>query len=151
MKKSRDNSLQYLEGKWISNQTIYDLKHKQINTYQFNTEILLLNNSKTNNFQYIYKYKNIQNENIIYNYIFQYNLYQKSGIIEKINKNKKTKYIFIHNSKNSFRIIYSQNNIIYIEYIYFLHQNFKLSVGIMKKSNKYKAIYFTSNIKIMHS
>nr|WCH56306.1 hypothetical protein [Hypnea sp.] len=151
MQQTLGNLINHLEGIWVSNQTVYDFKNKTIHNYKFDIEVSLLNklsHSKTHT-QYMCKYKNIHNK-IIYNYILQPALHQKYGTIEKIEDNEIVKYVVIFDSNRRFKISYSQQDIVYTEHLFFLHKNFKLSIGIIKKANKYKAISFTSDIKVIH-
>nr|WCH55312.1 hypothetical protein [Hypnea brasiliensis] len=142
------NLINYLEGKWISHQTIYTLTSKKIYNYKFTTKIPSINSFNYNNLKNIAYITKIQNQYTIYQYIYPSLLNHQQGIINKTINQKTRKYIFLFKSNKIVKIINSINNIQYIEYIYFIDENFKLSFGVMKINNKYQSICFTSDIKI---
>nr|YP_010902461.1 hypothetical protein REP52_pgp121 [Hypnea nidifica]WCH54316.1 hypothetical protein [Hypnea nidifica] len=142
------NLINYLQGKWISNQTIYSLKTKKIYNHQFTTDIKSLSSLTSNNSKNIAYITKIQNRDIIYQYIYAHLPNDNQGFINKTENKKTQQYIFIFNSNKVLKITNSRNNIKYIEYIYFIDKNFKFSFGVMKINNKYHSISFTSNIKI---
>nr|YP_010903258.1 hypothetical protein REP76_pgp119 [Hypnea cornuta]WCH55711.1 hypothetical protein [Hypnea cornuta] len=143
-----ENLTNYLEGKWISNQTIYNLKNKKIDNNKFITEIPSLKTLNDINLKNIICVTKTDNQYTAYQYSFPNLLNKKQGFINKT-KNKKIKqYIYLFNSTKILKITNFINNIRYIEYIYFIDTNFKLSFGIIKIHNKYKAICLTSDIKL---
>nr|WCH54715.1 hypothetical protein [Hypnea edeniana] len=148
MKLTFKNLINYLEGKWICNQTIYSLKSKKIYNYKFTAEIPSLDSLNCNHVQNIACITKIKNQYTIYQYIYPYLLNNQKGFIHKTKNKNKKKYIFIFNSSKVLKITKSMNNIKYIEYTYFIAKNFKLSFGVMKINHKYQSICFTSDIKI---
>lgn len=140
--------INYLEGKWICNQTIYSLNNKKIYNHKFTIEIPLLDSLNYSRLQNVLCITKIQNQYTIYQYIYTYLLNNKEGFIQKTQNKKTQRYLFVFNSSKVLKITNSMNNIKYIEYIYFIDKNFKLSFGVMKINNKYQSICFTSDIKI---
>nr|YP_010903654.1 hypothetical protein REP92_pgp121 [Hypnea wynnei]WCH56506.1 hypothetical protein [Hypnea wynnei] len=142
------NLVNYLEGQWISNQTIYNLKNQKIYKQKFTTEIPALNSLNYTDLQNIVCITKNNNKYTIYRDIYPCILNNKQGFINRT-KNKTIKqYIFVFNSNKVLKITNSIRNIKYIEYIYFIDKNFKLSFGIIKINDKYQSICFTSDIKI---
>nr|QCI07205.1 hypothetical protein [Hypnea pannosa] len=140
------NLANYLEGKWISNQTIYNLQDKKTYSNKFITEVPSLNSLNYNNLKNIACITKNQNKYTIYQYFFPCSLNKKQGFINKTENKKIKHYIYFFKNK-VLKITNFINSVKYIEYIYFINQNFKLSLGVIKIYNKYRVICFTSDIK----
>nr|YP_010902660.1 hypothetical protein REP55_pgp121 [Hypnea nidulans]WCH54515.1 hypothetical protein [Hypnea nidulans] len=137
----------YLEGTWISNQTIYNLKNKKIYNNKFTTEIPLVENLDNSHLENIACITNNNNKYTIYQYFLPDLLNKKQGFINKIEDERRKQYTFFFDSTKVLKIINSINNVKYIEYVYLIDKNFKLSLGIIKIYDKYRAVCFTSDIK----
>lgn len=143
--------LEKIQGKWISQKTIYYINNQNSHLHTSDNEIFLEKN--VNN---LYTSNNALNK-----------LYCLTSV--DLNTQEQTSHLFIHNknkitlkiknnrsSYNGYVCIYSDiffkkvfiyNNIKYSEYNYIITQNFQLSIGIIKLKNKYIAVTFTSYIK----
>nr|YP_010904055.1 hypothetical protein REQ00_pgp119 [Caulacanthus ustulatus]WCH57306.1 hypothetical protein [Caulacanthus ustulatus] len=138
--------IKYLEGKWISQQTIYDFANKIININQ--SEIIYSPLKQVESINYGYTCEYLNNKKIIYHYINYNNSYPLEGKIEKLDQKIVTNYFFKLENESFLKVDCLNNNIKYTEYIYFFHKNFKLSIIVIKKIKQYNAICFISNIKI---
>lgn len=138
-----------IEGNWLYNKTIYYLDSKKININKSQKQITRLENLSLLNNVYICRYKNFSNKEIIYNYISRTNEYPTFGTLQKIYNNYIQEYEFQLNYNNNLKITYTKQNIKYIEYIYFINTNFRISIVIIKRLSKYIAICFNSEIKII--
>nr|QCI06211.1 hypothetical protein [Dicranema revolutum] len=148
--KKLQTLINYLKGDWISQQTIYDFIEKKITSYEYKMKIFSsqqLNEINLSVNSYICQYKS--SKKIIYDYVPLNNKYPIIGKLKKKINDKVNQYIFKLNDINNLKILHSNNKIIYIEYIYLINSNFKISVIVIKKSNQYNAISFTSDIKII--
>nr|QVY58190.1 hypothetical protein [Eucheuma denticulatum] len=139
-----------LEGRWTSQKTIYDFTNKKIDTHNSIVNISLIKFTNISvNLAYVCKYENSNKKKITYNYIAQNKQLPIIGKIEKADTSIVTEYMFQLQDKNNLKIQYHDKNILYTEYIYFIQENFKLSFVIIKKEQKYIAIGFISDIKII--
>lgn len=138
-----------VEGSWLYNKTIYYLDAKKININKSQKQITKLKNLSLLNNRYICKYKNFSNKEILYNYISTTNGCSTFGKLQKIYNNYIQEYEFQLNYNNNLKITYTKQNIKYTEYIYSINTNFRISIVIIKRLNKYIAICFNSEIKIM--
>nr|YP_010903854.1 hypothetical protein REP96_pgp121 [Hypnea musciformis]WCH56905.1 hypothetical protein [Hypnea musciformis] len=143
-----ENLTDYLEGKWISNQTIYNLKNKKTYNNKFITEIPSLTSLNDINLNNIICITKTHNQYTIYQYSLPNLLNKKQGFINKTKNKRIKKYIYVFNSTKILKVTNFIKNIKYTEYIYFIDINFKLSFSIMKIYDKYNAICFTSDIKL---
>jgi len=145
------NLLNNIEGDWISQRTIYYLKTKRFKTFHMKSFIgpfNILNPIRTKNLMdyngYIIKWYN--NKQIRENlYIFADNLNQ----IQKIEGDYNRIYQFEFKTVHLIKIISNYEKMQCIEYIHLVSQNFRISISLIKKLNKYIAIAFTSDIKII--
>nr|QVY58393.1 hypothetical protein [Kappaphycus striatus] len=150
MKQILQKIVNTLEGQWLSQKTIYDLINKKMDVQNSNINISLIKFTNISvNLAYICEYKNINTQKITYNYITQNQQLPIVGKIEKANNYTVIEYIFKLRDKKNLKIQYYNKTVLYTEYIYFVNQNFKLSVVIIKKENKYIAVCFLSDIKII--
>nr|QVY57986.1 hypothetical protein [Betaphycus gelatinus] len=150
MQKILKKLVNTLEGKWISQKTIYDFTTKKIDIQNSSIDISLIKFKNISaNLAYICEYENIHKKKITYNYITRNTQLPIIGKIEKADNYIVTEYIFRLRDKNNLKIQYYDKNVSYTEYTYFIHENFKLSIVIVKKANKYIAICFISDIKII--
>nr|YP_009391224.1 hypothetical protein [Dipterocladia arabiensis]ARW59368.1 hypothetical protein [Dipterocladia arabiensis] len=131
-------------GNWTTKKSLYLFKSKIEKKYE---EVLNITNSNNKTYTdyelliYIVSKNNINIDKYILNFY-------KTNIVKTINKSQKNYNIQIIGQD----LIKIQNNIknkkfIYNEYIYFIHQNLKISFGFIKKNDKYLLIIFTSYIK----
>nr|YP_009296206.1 hypothetical protein Sebd_054 [Sebdenia flabellata]AOM65141.1 hypothetical protein Sebd_054 [Sebdenia flabellata] len=148
-----------LEGEWISQQTVYYINTKKVNVHKIKNKIMRMktNNiniidtlsSSTNNI-YTLKYVDLNTDNISSN-IFIVRDQSNLGHLQKIYSESKQNYIYKLCSDSSLQIQYIDKVNCYSEYIYVLNKNFRISIGIMKKLEKYIAVSFTSHIKTIKS
>lgn len=138
-----------LEGNWIAQKNIYFLHNKR--QYQYKEFINIINNTQNINiiknllYQYSIFILNKENKNnILYNNLSIYN----KNIIKNLNKLIKNYDIdLLTNKLLKVKLKLDQNNLIYYEYIYTINNNLKISIGLLKKQNKYIATILTSYIK----
>nr|YP_009295694.1 conserved hypothetical plastid protein [Mastocarpus papillatus]AOL58178.1 conserved hypothetical plastid protein [Mastocarpus papillatus] len=140
--------LKNMEGNWLSHKTIYYLETKKINVHKVQKEISKIQHLSSLNDRYICKYKNLPNNDIIYDFVPTNNQESTFGIIRKIYNHYTQEYKFQTKSTNNLKIKYIKKKIIYTEYIYSINANFRISITIIKKCGKYIAICFNSEIKI---
>uniref|UniRef100_UPI003002F6EE Ycf58 n=1 Tax=Anunuuluaehu liula TaxID=3049639 RepID=UPI003002F6EE len=138
-----------IEGKWLSHKTIYYLNTKKININKCQKQIIRLKNLSLENNGYICRYKNLSDQEIVYNYIPTTNKYSTFGILQKIYNNCIKEYQFQLKDNNNLKIRYIRQDIKYTEYIYTVNTNFRISIVIIKRLNQYIAICFNSEIKII--
>ena len=149
MIKPLERLIQYLEGKWICQQTIYDSTNKIININEQKIDCLALKKvDKVELINCSYTCTYLNNKKIVYKYINFNNCYPIKGTIKKLDRNIITNYFFRLENENFLKIEYLNNNMKYTEYIYFLHKNFNLSITLLKTIKQYNAICFISRIKI---
>nr|YP_009296002.1 chromophore lyase [Schizymenia dubyi]AOM64937.1 chromophore lyase [Schizymenia dubyi] len=148
MTTSLETFLQKIEGEWLSQETIYYLqtKYEQNNLSTVNIKYLASNkkqDKKSEAYKITYNINNFLSE-----YYFSHLYDNNFGIIEKYtNKHNKTYEFKIH-SHNCIEIKTYKANIEYIEYLYLIDHNLKLSLSLLKKFDKYISISFNSKIKI---
>lgn len=138
-----------LDGNWVSQKNIYFVNSKI--QYQYKEIINLINNSNNlhvvNTLLYQYDLYTLSKKNqkkIIYTSLYIY----KKNIIKMINKLIKNYNIsLISNNLLKVQIKLDKKYFIYDEYIYSINSNFKISIGLLKKSNKYVSTTLTSYIK----
>nr|QCI09088.1 hypothetical protein [Inkyuleea mariana] len=155
MKLNLEMLLEQMEGDWISQKTLYYLKKKYIYNNKSNIKILKLNNFTNNiiknssNYNiYNFQYSNKKNNDL---YFFSKKSNYSSGNIKKISSNDIQNYHFQLISSNCLIIQTMEKNIKYIEYIYYINKNFRISITLLKKINQYIAIAFTSYIRIIQA
>lgn len=136
-------------GKWTSTKTIYFIKEAKIYKYQENVNIcheMNKNIQKTQN-QLIFDIKYITKIQRTYNQNHSIKLeYPKLYKNDKL-ANSSYSYNLIIISKYCIKCTLINNNIEYNEFIYSINANFTISIGILKKYNKYVSTIFTSYIK----
>nr|YP_010986005.1 chromophore lyase CpcS/CpeS-like protein [Grateloupia asiatica]WOL36923.1 chromophore lyase CpcS/CpeS-like protein [Grateloupia asiatica] len=154
MKFKANTFLKAMEGSWTSQKTTYYLKTNQICYNQFNyifkRSKFLRNDSNINRLNclaYILEfYTNDQKQQDYYH--FSQTSQDDLGFIAKHHNKNLDSYRYSIHKNNCLKIEYKMANIEYIEYIYAINQTFTTNVSLLKKSNKYMAISFASNIKI---
>nr|YP_009546314.1 hypothetical protein [Gelidium gabrielsonii]AYO27662.1 hypothetical protein [Gelidium gabrielsonii] len=126
---SLNKFIEKLQGKWYSNQTIYFISSKKIKNYR-NTMIFKKNFFKEDNL------KQYNSAHIIY---------------EKL-ASENSAYSYTILSDNCIKILSESKtyNIKYIEYIYSISQNFRISIVYIKNLQKCLAVSFNSYIKQTH-
>nr|YP_009237742.1 hypothetical protein [Gracilariopsis lemaneiformis]YP_009294652.1 hypothetical protein Gch_053 [Gracilariopsis chorda]AJO68546.1 hypothetical protein [Gracilariopsis lemaneiformis]AML79963.1 hypothetical protein [Gracilariopsis lemaneiformis]AOM66912.1 hypothetical protein Gch_053 [Gracilariopsis chorda]UAD88827.1 hypothetical protein [Gracilariopsis chorda] len=145
--------LSKLEGNWISQKTDYFTNTKKIEYSQSYIQLKKVKNilkitEKNKNILCNYVFYNKNNQTQGY-YIFFKDSKSYYGNIKKITNNQINHYIFKIYTNNCIKIEYVKNNIIYREYIYFINDRFKITISLLKDYNKYLAISFISEIKIL--
>lgn len=151
MASNSNDLLIHIQGNWISQRTIYYLKTKKIKTFNIKNNVNSINKS------HIIFNKNFINydDNIFEWYInnkLSINLYLFSkslNNISKIERNIHKEYKCIKENNNYLKIKCVNKDIECLEYIYYISKTFRISIGLIKKLNKYIAISFTSDIKII--
>ena len=147
--------LKNIEGTWISQKTIYYVNKKKFSFIKTKNQI-----------------KQVDTSNIIDNLLLPIENFDALQIIN-LNKGKNIGNFFILNKKdnlsnltkvsnslkdnghlkiysnNCLKIKFTRNKISYIEYLYVIKNNFKISIGLIKMNNKYIAATFTSCIKVI--
>nr|YP_009391838.1 hypothetical protein [Acrosorium ciliolatum]ARW59982.1 hypothetical protein [Acrosorium ciliolatum] len=149
MKLNSHNFFENLQGKWISQKNIYFVNSKV--QYQYKEIINIINN--TNNidiikkllYQYdIFVLSKKNKSNIIYNNLYIYD----QNIIKNLNKLIENYTIdLISNNLLKIQLKLNSKDFIYYEYIYYIHPNLRISIGLLKKYNKYVSTTLTSYIK----
>nr|YP_009565029.1 hypothetical protein [Gelidium galapagense]QBA96380.1 hypothetical protein [Gelidium galapagense] len=126
---SLNKFIEKLEGKWYSNQTIYFMLSKKTKSYR-NTMIFKKNFFKEDNL------KQYNSPHIIYEKLAYKNLAYSYTIL----------------NDNCIKILSESkaHNIKYIEYIYSISQNFRISIVYIKNLQKCLAVSFNSYIKQAH-
>lgn len=144
MNNNFNNWLDQFYGNWITKKSIYLLKNKIQNNYEEALNIFKDTNT-TNIYSYQLNFNVLKNnnKNIYYQLICLNNNIQKnnSKLKQSYNINK------INNKLLKIDLTTKSKNIIYSEYIYSINNNFKISIGLLKKNNKYLLTIFTSYIK----
>lgn len=151
MEKLLETFIKSLEGIWKSQQTIYDFTTKTSNTDKLHIKVYLPSkiNIKQDFCSYICQYKQENNKKIVYRYFSLHKLYPISGTVQKIYKNVTIKYTFTLYNRHHLKIQYLNGNVLYTEYVYFIHKNVKLSMVTIKQLNQYTITCFTSDIRII--
>nr|YP_009546537.1 hypothetical protein [Gelidium kathyanniae]AYO27885.1 hypothetical protein [Gelidium kathyanniae] len=121
---SLNKFIEKLEGKWYSNQTIYFISNKKTKNYR-NTMIFKEENLKQYNSPHII-YEKLAYKNLAYSYTIL-----SDNCIKILSESK-------------------AHNIKYIEYIYSISQNFRISIVYIKNLQKCLAVSFNSYIKQAH-
>ena len=144
------NLLINTEGSWISQRTIYYLKSKKLKNFNikhyFSTQNSTGKISKQNLFNkdvYMLEWCNINTP--------KQNLYLFEKNIKKIYQNIIKEYSCTQYKNNYLEIKYRKKNIECLEYFYQISQTFRISIGLIKKEDKYVAISFTSEIQIIQN
>nr|YP_009244474.1 hypothetical protein Gchil_055 [Agarophyton chilense]AMK96716.1 hypothetical protein Gchil_055 [Agarophyton chilense]ASP44611.1 hypothetical protein [Agarophyton chilense]UAD84355.1 hypothetical protein [Agarophyton chilense] len=147
------NILDKLVGKWIHQRTNYFIHNQQINYHQEEINLKEIKNisisKKDNNLFYQYELSNNINDQKIY-YIFSKEEQSKFGQAHKITNNEVKYYRFIIHTHNCIKIESAKADISYNEYIYLINSKFKITISILKRGQKYLAISFISEIKIIN-
>nr|YP_010986407.1 chromophore lyase CpcS/CpeS-like protein [Pachymeniopsis lanceolata]WOL37325.1 chromophore lyase CpcS/CpeS-like protein [Pachymeniopsis lanceolata] len=150
MKFQANTFLKAMEGSWISQKTIFYLKTNQICCNQFNYTIkknhFLRNDSNINNLNCLEFYNINKKQKDYYNFI-QTNQDNLGYITKNYNQNIDS-YKYSIYKHNCLKIEYKTSKVEYIEYIYVINQTFMTNISLLKKSDKYMAISFASNIKL---
>lgn len=129
-------SLKAMEGNWITKKTIFApqnntlLHYQESINYHINT-ICDLNNKTNFSVVFISKQKKPN----------------KFNINKKIKDQYSNQYNCTYNQNKLIKVQLSKYGMNYIEYIYNISTNFKISIAILKYTNNYIAIIFTSYIK----
>nr|YP_009296986.1 hypothetical protein Ceram_053 [Ceramium japonicum]AOM66329.1 hypothetical protein Ceram_053 [Ceramium japonicum] len=126
--------LNRIEGNWKYQQTLYNIKTKKIHNYK---NFINIDNKEIYQIRY-----NTLKESI---YIFN----ETDQIINKKYDNNKFIYKFQKNEKNTIKVIYINNAIIFEEVLYIISTNFFLVIGFLKQHDKYLYISISSYIKIL--
>lgn len=149
--KMLESSLNSVEGRWISQRTIYYFDKRQIESKKIYIDIKKIEdverNNETDTIIYSYKYIYENQSSIVYNYIINTRSIGNCGIISKISNKTKKQYEFIFYNK-CLKIQYIKDSTMYTEYAYLINSRFKISVVIIKHNNNYVAISYNSDIKI---
>nr|YP_009297951.1 hypothetical protein Plocam_053 [Plocamium cartilagineum]AOM67889.1 hypothetical protein Plocam_053 [Plocamium cartilagineum] len=154
MKQKLQSFLEKIEGIWLSQRTIYCLKTKNFYNNYSKVNISKQNNLRKSNLErneiYYYKDLNTSGNNYIYNFIsksFPFN----EGLIRKNTNKYIENYKYKIYSINCLQIESIKKHIEYIEYIYFINKNFRISITTIKKLKKYLYISFSSEIKVINN
>nr|YP_010502485.1 chromophore lyase CpcS/CpeS-like protein [Grateloupia turuturu]UXC96898.1 chromophore lyase CpcS/CpeS-like protein [Grateloupia turuturu] len=149
MKFKINKFLKAMEGSWISQKTTYYLKTNQICCNQFNYVIkknkTLRNNSNAGELNCLEFYDTNNNKKDYYN--FSPTNQDNLGFITQHSNKNLDNYKYSIYKHDCLKIEYKAANIEYIEYIYAINETFTTNVSLLKKSDKYMAISFSSNIK----
>lgn len=138
-----------LEGNWISQKNIYFLNTKKQYKYQETLSIIRNDNSAQFHKSLLSRYNLYdclqQNQkHIIYS---NFNIYQKYILKEKHQTILKYEIVNISNKLLRIQFKVRENNYFYSESFYSVNKNLKISIGLLKQSNKYIATILTSYIK----
>lgn len=154
MKQKSQFFLEKIEGIWLAQRTVYCLTTKTF--YNNHSKIKIskkYNPQKINSeINEIYHYIDLNTLENNYNYHFLSQVFPfHEGLIKK-NTNKYTEnYKYKIYSINCLQIESIKKDIEYIEYIYFINKNFRISITTIKKLKKYLSISFSSEIKMMNN
>lgn len=131
-------------GNWITQKSIFILKH---NIKHISQKKIKITTSEDFNDFYIHKLNStINNQNDYSNYT---HLHFINNYFNKQNCSLINTYKIQRINQNLLKIYRNlKNDLTYTEYIYFINNNFNISISFMKKNNKYLATIFTSYIKI---
>ena len=138
--------LDKINGKWYSHQTVYFIQQKQINSYKGNKNIVL-NLQQSINYLLRDKLEIKHNKDSINYTIVHENL--NHFILNTTSIDNYSNYQLCLLNDNCIKILSTCkiNNINYIEYIYCINKNFRISVIFLKQEEKYVAISFNSCIR----
>lgn len=154
MKQKSKIFLEKIEGTWLSQRTIYCLKTKNFYNNHSKIKISRKNNSQKSNSEinemYHYKDLNTSRNNSTYNFSSQTFPFNE-GLIKKNTNNYTENYKYKIYSINCLQIESIKKHIEYIEYIYFINKNFRISIITIKKLKKYLSISFSSEIKVINN
>jgi len=143
--------LTHMQGSWVSQRTIYYLKTKKIKNFNRSHNFKLgksnywtLNNDLLKNNMQVIEWCNTNqiNKNL---YVF----FDKLNYIKKLNQDIVKEYECLHQKNQYIEIKYQQKDLQCFEYFYYISKTFRISIGLIKKTNKYIAISFTSEIQIV--
>nr|YP_009244075.1 hypothetical protein Gele_056 [Gelidium elegans]AMK96317.1 hypothetical protein Gele_056 [Gelidium elegans] len=118
-----------IQGKWYSHQTIYFVSNKKVKNYR-NIITLNTNYFKENKLNQYNPYDIIHEEFIDDTLFYSYTILN-SNCIKILSKS-------------------SEDNINYIEYIYSINQNFRISITYLKDLQRCLAVSFNSYIRQPH-
>lgn len=149
MKLYSNHFFENLQGNWISQKNIYFLTTKQQNKYKEQISIIKYNKEVNISQDKLYQYKiYIASKKDQSNQQYSNLNICEQKIIKEVNKvNKLYDIHFISSDLLKIQLNSLHNNFIYDEYIYSINPNFKISISILKKSNKYIATILTSYIR----
>lgn len=143
--------LKKIQGQWILQKTIYYINKKKLSVNKTENKIQAIKNTNKINplSGYIDKIYTLQNINLKTNEI-KYNLFtikNNEGSIQKTINESTYHGQFELKSNKCLKTIFKRDGLLYIEYLYVITQNFKISISMIKTKNKYIAVTFTSCIK----
>nr|QCI06405.1 hypothetical protein [Dictyurus purpurascens] len=147
MKQNKNYVLYNFDGDWMSKKSVYLLNSKIERTYKQYIKVKIKNGIND-----LYKYDITH----IQQYYKSNDLYGKisfylSDIIQKNNKIIKFyKLKFIKLDLLKLQIKLQKNKLVYTEYIYYIHNNLRVSISLLKVQKKYISIAFTSYIKLFN-
>lgn len=133
------NLLDNIEGHWKYQKTIYDLNRKKISNYKQCIDISITDTQQA---------LVIDQKTLTYKTIYS-TIKLDSNILNKIYSYYNISYKVKLKLSNQLNITYKKQQISFQEKIYAINSNFFIVIGIMKQSNKYLSISFTSFIKIV--
>lgn len=135
--------LNRISGKWYSHQTVYFVSKKLVKNYKIDNQIII--NLKQINDDMFKNKLEIESNNTHSDYaIINRNQYNVT-----LSTMHTSDYQLCLLNKNCIKVLSTcgVNNINYIEYIYSMNKNFRISIIFLKHINQYLAVAFASYIK----